>query len=112
MTTKAITVNVAKRGLVELGQMPPGDPADIVTIDARENRLTEIPPEATFLPNLKTLILDRNAITSLPANTLMKMRSLTALSLQVCKGYISCRLTVIIRGMAGIKPGHRKIPYG
>ncbi|KAI0225572.1 hypothetical protein LSAT2_023680 [Lamellibrachia satsuma] len=82
VTTKAITVNVAKRGLVELGQMPPGDPADIVTIDARENKLTEIPPEATFLPNLKTLILDRNAITSLPANTLMKMRSLTALSLQ------------------------------
>ncbi|KAI0225570.1 hypothetical protein LSAT2_023678 [Lamellibrachia satsuma] len=68
--------------MTTIGRLPQGDPANIVSIDARDNMLTEIPEEATSLPNLKILILDKNAITHLHVNRLVKMRSLTALSLQ------------------------------
>lgn len=83
-------MNVANRHMTTIGRLPQGDPANIVSIDARDNMLTEIPEEATSLPNLKILILDKNAITHLHVNRLVKMRSLTALSLQVCIDHSTC----------------------
>ncbi|KAK2191970.1 hypothetical protein NP493_41g00023 [Ridgeia piscesae] len=77
-TATTVTVNMAKHGLTELSPLP-GNPEEIITIDARDNKLREIP---TSLLNLQTLILDRNAITTMSASTLLKMGSLKVLSLQ------------------------------
>ena len=76
-------MTVSNRHLSKLGQLP-GDPASITSIDARENKFREIPPEVVSLTNLDTLVLDRNEITGLCEGTLKKMRSLKKFSVQVC----------------------------
>lgn len=53
---------------------------NLVSIDLRNNRLSEIPDQITLQGNLRELKLDYNFLSQLPEN-LHKLRSLTYLSM-------------------------------
>jgi len=40
---------------------------DLTSLDVRDNRLEELPPEIGFLKNLKELMIDGNKLNALPA---------------------------------------------